>query len=165
MGRRRGARAARVAGLTEPDVRDDLSGRDVARKLALLAREVGVEVDSADVAVENLVPDGLENVALGTFWDRLPEADAAWRDRVAAADGELQYVARLGADGSIRAAVEPVRAEAGSLLAALRASEVAVVVHTERTGGHPVFFQGPGANADVTAAVVLADVVRAAELL
>ena len=159
-------RAAREAGLTEPDVRDDLSGRDVARKLALLAREVGLDVDAADVAVESLVPPDLDGVPLSVFWDRLSEADAAWRQRLdAAPDGELQYVARLGADGSIRAAVEPVAAEAGSLLAALRASEIAVVVHTERTGGHPIFFQGPGASADVTAAVVLADVVRAAEAM
>lgn len=159
-------RAAREAGLTEPDVRDDLSGRDVARKLAVLAREVGLPVDRDDVAVESLVPDGLAGVPADEFWARLPEADGAWRGRLAASgDGEVQYVARLGADGQIRAGVEHVRAEAGSLLAALRASEIAVVVHTERTGDHPIFFQGPGASADVTAAVVLADVVRAAEAM
>lgn len=159
-------RAAREAGLTEPDVRDDLSGRDVARKLALLAREVGLEVSAGDVTVESLVPEGLDDVPLATFWERLPEADDAWRQRLAdTPDGEVQYVARLGTDGSIRTGVEAVRAEAGSLLAALRASEIAVVVHTERTGDHPIFFQGPGASADVTAAVVLADVVRAAEAM
>ena len=157
---------AREAGLTEPDVRDDLSGRDVALKLALLAREVGVRVSADDVVVESLVPNGLEEVPLDEFWQRLPDADDDWRRRLAdAPDGEVQYVARLGADGSIRAGVEAVAAEAGSLLAALRASEVAVVVHTERSGDHPIFFQGPGASADVTAAVVLADIVRAAELL
>ena len=159
-------RDARTAGLAEPDVRDDLSGRDVARKLALLAREVGVAVSAADVSVESLVPEGLEAVSLETFWERLPEADAAWQARLGGASaGEVQYVARLGADGAIRAGVESVRAEAGSLLAALRGSEIAVVVRTERTGDHPIFFQGPGASADVTAAVVLADVVRAAEAM
>jgi aspartokinase/homoserine dehydrogenase 1 len=156
---------ARDAGLTEPDVRDDLSGRDVARKLALLAREVGLDVDSDDVAVESLVPPDLEDIPLSEFWARVGEADAAWRRRLAESEGEVQYVARLGADGQIRAGVEGVRAEAGSLLAALRASEIAVVVWTERTGDHPVFFQGPGASADVTAAVVFADVVRAAEAM
>ena len=158
--------AAREAGLTEPDVRDDLSGRDVARKLALLAREVGLDVSAADVALESLVPEGLDAVPLAEFWNRIPEADAGWRRRLAeAGEGEVQYVARLGADGAIRAGVEAVRAEAGSLLAALRASEIAVVVHTARTGDFPIFFQGPGASADVTAAVVLADVVRAAEAM
>ncbi|WP_420454443.1 bifunctional aspartate kinase/homoserine dehydrogenase I [Rubrivirga sp.] len=165
-------RAARDAGLTEPDVRDDLSGRDVARKLALLAREVGPggeglagEVSAATVAVESLVPPALEDVGLDTFWERLPQADAGWRQRLDDAADPLQYVARLGADGTIRAGVEAVRAEPGALLAGLRGSEIAVVVRTERTGDHPIFFQGPGASADVTAAVVLADVVRAAEAM
>ena len=159
--------AARDAGLTEPDVRDDLSGRDVARKLALLAREVGVPAGAGDVEIESLVPAGLDGASADEVWARLPEADAAWAARIAEAgpDVEVQYVARLGADGSIRAGVEAVPSRAGSLLAKLRASEIAVVVHTERTGDHPIFFQGPGASADVTAAVVLADVVRAAEAM
>ena len=158
-------RSARDAGLTEPDVRDDLSGRDVARKLALLAREVGVDIDPADVAVENLVPPALADVPLDAFWRRLPEADDAWRQRLAGADGELQYVARLDADGAIRAGVEAVASEPGAPLAALRDGEIAVVVCTERSGRLPIVFRGPGASADVTAAVVLADVVRAAEAM
>ncbi|MEM7789643.1 MAG: bifunctional aspartate kinase/homoserine dehydrogenase I, partial [Bacteroidota bacterium] len=157
---------ARDAGLTEPDVRDDLSGRDVARKLALLAREMGRSVDPGDADVESLVPEGLEDVDLETFWTRLPEADVAWTDRLGEAPGaEFQYVARLRADGSIRARVEAVRTEAGSLLAALRDNEIAVVFHTDRTGDHPFFLQGPGADIDVTASVLLADVVRAAEAM
>ena len=157
---------ARDAGLTEPDVRDDLSGRDVARKLALLAREMGRSIDPADAEVENLVPEELATVDLDTFWSRLPEADAAWANRLGdSPDTELQYVARLGADGTIRAGVEAVRSEAGSLLAALRDNEIAVVFHTDRTGDHPFFLQGPGADADVTASVLLADVVRAAETM
>ena len=157
---------ARDAGLTEPDVRDDLSGRDVARKLALLARELGLSVDPADADVESLVPPGLEDVGLDVFWDRLPEADPSWHDRRDAGEGaELQYVARLRPDGTIRAGVESVRSEAGSLLAALRDNEIAVVFRTERSGDHPFFLQGPGANADVTASVLLADIVRAAEAM
>ena len=151
-------RAARDAGLTEPDARDDLSGRDVARKLVLLAHEVGLAADALEV--ESLVPPALEDVPLAAFWERLPEADDAWRRRLEGG-GEVQYVARVGADGAVRAGVEPV--EPGSLLAALGASEIAVAVRTERSAEHPVFFQGPGANVEVTSSVVLADVVRAAE--
>ena len=149
-------RGARDAGLTEPDVRDDLSGRDVARKLALLAREAGVP--TAPAAVESLVPPALADVPLAEFWDRLPEADRQWAERT----GEAQYVARLGADGRIAAGVQDV---AGTLLAGVAPSGIAVVVRTERTAGHPVVVRGPGANAEVTAAVVLADVVRAAEAM
>jgi len=152
-------REAQEAGYAEPDVRDDLSGRDVARKMALLAREMGVEAGAP--VVESLVPDGLADVGLAEFWSRLPEADAAWAARVAG--GETQMVARLGADGAIRVAVEAV--PAGSPLAGLRGPEVAVAFHTARTGETPLVVRGPGASADVTAAVVLADVVRAAEAM
>ncbi len=154
-------REARDLGYAEPDVRDDLSGRDVARKLALLARELGLAPDAEAAPVESLVPDGLADVPLDVFWQRLPEADAGWAAR--AASGDLQLVARLDADGSIRAAVEAV--PPGSPLAGLRGPEVAVAFHTARTGATPLVVRGPGASADITAAVVLADIVRAAEAM
>ena len=156
-------REARAAGFAEPDVRDDLSGRDVARKLALLARELGLAADAEAAPVESLVPDGLAGVPLETFWARLGEADAAWAERTAAATGELQLVARLASDGSIRASVEAVPPH--SPLAGLRGSEIAVAFHTARNGATPLVLRGPGASADVTAAVVLADIVRAAEAM
>jgi len=159
-------RAARAAGLTEPDVRDDLSGRDLARKLALLAREMGLDADPADAAVESLVPPALADAPPAAVLDRLAEADDAWAARVAAAraeGAELQLVGRLTADGAITAAVETV--PAGSPLAGLRGSEVAVVFHTARAGDTPLVLRGPGAHLDVTAAVLLADAVRAAEAM
>ena len=156
--------AARDAGLAEPDVRDDLSGRDAVRKLALLAREAGLDADLDGAQVESLVPDALRDVPLDAFWTRLPEADAGWAERLRRAGGQLQHVARLAADGSITVAVEAVGEDAPALRG-LRESEIAVVVETERTGAVPVSLRGPGATADVTAAVVLADVVRAAEAL
>ena len=152
---------AREAGLTEPDVRDDLSGRDVARKLALLAREMGIPADAADAHIESLVPDELADVPLNVFWERLSEFDVAWADRLA--DGDAQYVARLYPDGLVEAAVESLPVH--SPLSGLRGSEVAVAFHTERYGEHPLVLRGPGANADVTASVLLADIVRAAEAM
>ena len=155
-------RAARDAGLTEPDPRDDLSGRDVARKLALLAREMGLATDPADADVESLVPDGLEDVPLAEFWQRLPEADGAWRQRFE--EGwPLHVVARLDASGAISARVEPVAPD--EPLASLEGAEVLVAFHTERYGRSPLVLRGPGASADVTAAVLLADIVRAAEAM
>ena len=153
---------ARDAGLTEPDVRDDLSGRDVALKLALLAREVGIETNLEVATVESLVPPDLAALSLNAFWDRLPEADDAWAERLRQPGGERQYVARLDADGTIRAGVEAVDTP---VLRGLRDSEIAVEICTQRSGAVPVSLRGPGATADVTAAVVLADVVRAAEAM
>ena len=85
------------------------------------------------------------------------------RESVAAAPGNLQLIAHLGSDGSIRAAVEVVPPD--SPLAGLRGPEVAVAFYTARTGATPLVVRGPGASADVTAAVVLADLVRAAEAM
>ncbi|MEM6327602.1 MAG: bifunctional aspartate kinase/homoserine dehydrogenase I [Bacteroidota bacterium] len=155
-------RRARDAGLTEPDPRDDLSGRDVARKLALLAREMGLPADPADADVASLVPEGLESVPLDAFWERLPEADAAWRERMA--EGwPLQVVARLDTSGAISARVEPVAPD--EPLGTLRGAEVLVAFHTARYTPVPLLLRGPGASADVTASVLLADIVRAAEAM
>jgi aspartokinase/homoserine dehydrogenase 1 len=156
-------REAQARGLTEPDPRDDLSGRDVARKLALLAREMGLDADPADAVVEGLVPEPLQDAPLQAFLWSLPAFDAEWRARLDAADGQLQYVARLGEDGAIRAGVEAVAP--GSPLADLRGPALVVAFHTARYTPEPLVIQGPGASAAVTAAVLLADVVRAAEAM
>jgi aspartokinase/homoserine dehydrogenase 1 len=156
-------REARLRGLAEPDPRDDLSGRDVARKLALLARETGRDVDPADAAVESLVPEALRTGTPAAFLDGLDAYDAAWQARLDAADGQLQYVARLGEDGCIEAGVEAV--PAGSPLADLRGPALVVAFHSARYAPEPLVIQGPGADAAITAAVLLADVVRAAEAM
>src|SRR5258706_3524934 len=70
-------RSARAKGYTEPDPRDDLSGMDVARKLIILAREMGLTLEMADVQVEGRVPKELEKGSVGEFMSRLPEVDAA----------------------------------------------------------------------------------------
>lgn len=155
--------AARERGYTEPDPRDDLSGRDVARKLALLAREMGLNSEPSDANVESLIPDALQDVSVDDFLERLPNLDAGWKARCASADGPLHYIARLSSDGAIRAAVEAVPGD--SPFAGLKSSSLAVAFHTERYSPEPLVIRGPGASADVTAAVLLADVVRAAEAM
>lgn len=180
-------REAQARGLTEPDPRDDLSGRDVARKLALLAREIARfpkeiarfpketarlpeemgrdadPADPADAAVESLVPAPLRDGSAAAFLDGLPAFDAVWAERLASAGGPLQYVARLDEGGTIRAGVEVVAP--GSTLAEGRGPGLVVAFHTARYTPEPLVIQGPGADADITAAVLLADIVRAAEAM
>jgi aspartokinase/homoserine dehydrogenase 1 len=158
-------RRAAEHGYTEPDPRDDLSGVDVGRKLIILARELGLRPTSDAVAVESLVPDTLRDVPLGDFWDRLDEADAAWQDRLAEAaerGEQLQYVSLLSSDG-IRAGVESLAAD--SPFADLRGAANVVAFHTARYAPEPLVVQGPGASAEITTSVLLADIVRAAEAL
>ena len=68
-------REARFNGYTEPDPRDDLSGMDVARKLTILAREIGQQVELGDFPIESLVPEALKDVSTDEFLDRLHEFD------------------------------------------------------------------------------------------
>jgi aspartokinase/homoserine dehydrogenase 1 len=91
-------RDAKAKGYTEPDPRDDLSGMDVARKAVILAREAGLSVEIADIAVESLVPTALANASVDEFLQRLPDFDAPMAERVDQARRNhqvLRYVAAI----------------------------------------------------------------------
>src|SRR5436853_54295 len=93
-------RAAKANGYTEPDPRDDLSGTDVARKLVILGREMGLRVELAGVELEGLIPPSLSACDVGEFMKRLPELDAPMLKRLEAAKKKgkvLRYVAALEA--------------------------------------------------------------------
>ncbi len=158
-------RQAAERGYTEPDPRADLSGEDVGRKLLTLAREMGLRPEPDAVRVESLVPPTLRDMPLATFWDQLPEADAAWTRRLAehADRGEqLQYVSLLTPEGILA----DVRAlPPGSPLADLRGAANVVAFYTDRYEPEPLIVQGPGASAEITTSVLLADIVRAAEAM
>lgn len=158
-------RDAAEKGLTEPDPRVDLSGEDVVRKLLLLAREMGRSVEPADVQVQSLVPEQLSSIPLDEFWKKLPLVDSFWEKKVAelkSRNRRLQFVALL-ADSQIRAGVQGL--PLASPLAVSSGSPVVYAFHTDRFQSHPLVVQGPGAGRDVTASVLLADIVRAAEAM
>ncbi len=156
-----GVREARALGFTEPDPRDDLGGEDVARKMLVLAREMGGSVERADVSVASLVPPDLRNVPVDVFMDRLAESDGVWADRMAA-EGRLQYVAHVS-PGHLRAEVRALTP--GSPFERLRGTDNMIVFTTDRYHDRPLVIQGRGAGPEVTAAGVLADVVRAARTM
>jgi aspartokinase/homoserine dehydrogenase 1 len=156
---------AEQRGYTEPDVREDLSGQDVARKFLILARTAGRSVDPADVEVESLVPDALASVSVDAFHERLPEANAHWRSRSSAASDEgrvLQYVGRLGASG-IEVGVRAV--ERASALGRLNGQNNLFEITTDRYADAPLRVSGPGAGPAVTAGGVLADLLQVARQL
>jgi homoserine dehydrogenase len=155
-------REAREAGYTEPDPRDDLSGEDVRRKIVILARAAGVELDARDVEVDSLVPPGL--AALAKDKDEvdavLPALDAPLRERYATAwkNGEkLRFIARLE-NGRAKVGLEslpechPLAGGAGT--------DNRVAIWSDRYHRQPLVIQGPGAGAEVTAAGLLDDVLR-----
>lgn len=160
------ARWAYEQGYTEPDLRDDLSGEDVARKLLILARSAGLRVERADVEVEGLVPAEASDVPASLVTEALAATDAAWADRVAAAEAEgrrLRYVGRVEVRDDaprLRVGVEVV--PAASPLGGLTGTDNLVEIMTERYAASPIVVQGPGAGPAVTAAGVLADVLAVA---
>ncbi|HEU4664096.1 MAG TPA: bifunctional aspartate kinase/homoserine dehydrogenase I [Dokdonella sp.] len=157
---------AHALGYTEPDPRDDLSGTDVARKLVILAREAGVGIDLADVAVESLVPESLRAASVEEFMRRLSEFDAAIaarQSRARDAGHVLRYVARLDRDG--RASVGLAELATDHAFAHLRLTDNIVQFTTRRYRDNPLVVQGPGAGPEVTAAGVFADVLRVAATL
>ncbi len=158
----RAVRRARELGTTETDPREDLAGEDIARKLLILARMGGAELERDDLDVEPLIPaDPWMAMDLEEFWERLPELDGELAERVrsAAAAGErLVYLASW--DGH-QARLELTRVGAGHPCHGLGAGENLIAFHTRRYAKIPLVIRGPGAGPEVTAAGVLADVLRA----
>ncbi len=154
-------RAAKAKGYTEPDPRDDLSGMDVARKLIILGREMGLTLELADVRVEGLVPPALENCSAEDFMARLPEFDAAMTATLEDARGKsqvLRYVGRVDEDG--RATVGLMRLDAEHAFAHIALTDNVVRFATRRYCDNPLIVQGPGAGPEVTAGGVFSDLLR-----
>ncbi len=159
-------REARENGFTEPDPRDDLSGMDVARKLTILARELGESIEIGDFPVQNLVPEALSDCSIDEFLARLPEYDAdiegMYRD--AANEGRrLRYVARFEAGGDASVGLEAV--DADHPFSNINLTDNIVQFKSDRYSANPLVVQGPGAGPEVTAAGVFADLLRLANYL
>lgn len=153
-------RDAREKGYTEPDPRDDLSGVDVARKLLILAREIGLELELGDVEVESLVPESCRDIqGVETFFEALHTHDQVFAQRLsrAASQGQrLRYVARIS-NGCASVNLESV--DESHPCYGLSGSDNLISFTTDRYRDRPLVVRGPGAGAEVTAAGVLADIL------
>lgn len=141
-------RKAKAAGFTEPDPRDDLNGLDVARKLVILARLVGLQVQGThSFPVQSLVPEELEGVGSGeAFLERLGEFDGRM-DQVRSEAAREGKVVRFV--GSVDVGRKALRVGLESLdkshpIAGLKGSDNVVSFYTERYGDNPLVVQGAG---------------------
>jgi aspartokinase/homoserine dehydrogenase 1 len=154
-------RAAKLKGYTEPDPRDDLSGMDVARKLIILGREMGLTLELSDVEVTGLVPIALQSVSVDEFMKRLAEFDDAMSAMLAGAKKSrqvLRYVGRIDAAG--KATVGLTHLEARHAFANIALTDNVVRFATRRYCDNPLIVQGPGAGPEVTAGGVFSDLLR-----
>ncbi len=153
-------RKAYDLGYTEPDPREDLAGRDAARKILILARLAGHALEPEDIAVESLLPDALAEVSLDVLWDELPalDADIAARTEAAHAKGHALAFRAVFDEQGARLGLDEVPAD--HPCAAARGTDNVIVFTTDRYADTPLVVQGPGAGREVTAAGVLADMMR-----
>ena len=159
-------RVAKESGYTEPDPRDDLSGMDVARKLTILARELGQKLEIGEFPVQNLVPQALRDCSLDEFMSRLPEYDTEMEALFRSAKDagrQLRYVAKLEVDGDAAVGLEPV--DSTHPFCNINLTDNIVQFETARYSANPLVIQGPGAGPEVTAAGVFADLLRLANYL
>ena len=157
-------REAKALGITEPDPRDDLSGKDMQRKLLILAREIGLDLELEDITLNSLVPAHLTGFSTNEFLERLSELDDAMLQQLNAAreqDKVLRYVASLDAiDGKLDAKVGLQWVDVSHPYANLTPGDNVFVIRSGFYQGNPLIIRGPGAGREVTAAAVQSDLAQ-----
>ena len=157
-------RRAKEQGYSEPDPRIDLSGTDVVRKLVILTREAGYQVEQADVEKHLFVPNEYFEGSVDDFWKKLPELDAdfeARRKKLEANGKRWRFVATME-DGKTNVALKEV--DDNHPFYRLEGSNNIVLLTTERYKEYPMLIQGYGAGASVTAAGVFANIMSIANI-
>ena len=148
-------------GYTEPDPREDLNGKDVARKLLILAREAGYRIEPENIVVESLIPEGVPSSGgVEEFFVEMEQRDSLFERRLEIARNSgrvLRYIARFS-EGS--ASVSLVDVDSSSRFYNLKSSDNMISFKTKYYSERPVVIQGPGAGAVVTACGVLSDIIK-----
>ncbi len=152
---------AKVQGYTEPDPRIDLSGKDVARKILILAREAGFMLEFEEVEIVNFLPGKVfKTKDIESLWAALEAYDAEFdvlRTRIEKEKKKLRLVASF--DGKA-AKVELREFTQDHPFYNLEGSDSIVLFYTARYPKNPLVVKGAGAGAEVTAAGVFADIIR-----
>lgn len=157
-------RLAKEDGYSEPDPRIDLSGKDVVRKLVILAREAGYRINQEDVEKRLFIPNELFEGTIEQFWKKLPSLDAGFEERRQVLEKEgkrWRFVARLE---NGRAEVRLEEVDHNHPFYELEGSNNIILITTERYNEYPMLIQGYGAGAGVTAAGVFADIMSIANI-
>ena len=155
---------AKQQGYSEPDPRIDLSGKDVVRKLVILAREAGYKVEQDDVEKHLFVPDEFFKGSIDDFWKNLPSLDADFEAKRKVLESEnkrWRFVAKLE-HGKTSVSLEAVGQH--HPFYDLEGSNNIVLLTTERYREYPMLIQGYGAGAGVTAAGVFANIMSIANI-
>ncbi|KQB38201.1 Aspartate kinase [Flavobacterium daejeonense] len=152
-------------GYTEPDPREDLCGNDVGRKLLILARELDLQNEFEEVAIQNLIPEHLREGSAADFLTKLKEFDPIYSKikEEQAPNHVLRYIGELSGDlqndkGILE--VKLVSVPSDTALGGLKGSDSFFEIYTESYGDRPIVIQGAGAGSAVTARGVFGDILR-----
>lgn len=157
-------RMAVEAQFAEPDPRIDLSGLDVTRKLVILSREAGANVNQSDVKKNLFIPQKYFDGSLEEFWKTIPEMDTSFearRQELAKEGKRLRFVASYD-NGNCEVGLREV--EQGHPFYDLEGSNNIIMITTERYNEYPMVIKGYGAGAGVTAAGVFSDIISIANI-
>ena len=157
-------RLAQEKGYSEPDPRIDLSGKDVIRKLVILAREAGYALEQSDVEANLFIPQELFDGTLENFWEKLPQLDTQFesgRKELVAEKKHWRFIAKYE---NGKGSVSLCKVNERHPFYHLEGSNNIILLTTERYKEYPMLIQGYGAGASVTAAGVFADIMRIANI-
>ena len=157
-------RLAKESGFSEPDPRVDLSGKDVIRKLVILAREAGYHLEQENVKKNLFIPDKYFEGTLDDFWKMIPELDAKFEEERKTLHKESKhwrFVAKMD-NGECSVGLHSV--DNMHPFYDLQGSNNIVRITTERYNEFPLIIKGYGAGASVTAAGVFADIISIANI-
>lgn len=160
----RTVRLAQEKGYSEPDPRIDLSGKDVIRKLVILAREAGYTIEQSDVEANLFIPDELFDGTLENFWEKLPELDADFENQRKQLEAENKHWRFIAKFQDNKGSVSLCKVDRHHPFYNLEGSNNIVLLTTERYKEYPMLIKGYGAGASVTAAGVFADIMRIANI-
>ena len=157
-------RLAQEKGYSEPDPRIDLCGKDVIRKLVILAREAGYAIEQADVEANLFIPQELFDGTIENFWAKLPQLDAQFEEERKQLVAEKKHWRFIAKYENGKGSVSLCKVNERHPFYHLEGSNNIILLTTERYKEYPMLIQGYGAGASVTAAGVFADIMRIANI-
>lgn len=152
-------RKAKDLGYTEPDPRIDLSGSDVVKKMIILAREAGYQIEMDDVDRQLFIPEEFFKGSIEEFWNKIPELDAEFETNRKNLESEGKKWRFVGTVDQGKAKVSLVAVDKSSEFYALEGSNNIILLTTDRYKDYPMTIKGYGAGASVTAAGVFANIL------
>lgn len=147
-------------GFTEPDPRDDLSGMDVARKLVILAREMGLDMNVDDIDVQSLVDPSHLSLSVDEYLEAMSSGDQAMNDRYQNAlenNEKLSYVALIDENGNASVSLKNLSNDHSFF--SLKGTENIIAIHSDYYSNYPLVLRGPGAGREVTASGLFFDLL------